>query len=930
MPPSGTRRHSRGGAPAPVSGTSNVNAERVARTLSKGWAMASANKRRSSLTHRIRYARGTQKKKPKKNRVSPVVRVDNRGDNDGRVVDEEISPRSNHRRVSEILDQQGADNVSKMLASPTKMKRPTDSPTVRGGRPASGSGDHKSFRMVIASLFEEMAVTALVGPALFPRFADADAERDFKNWKWDLLYHRIPLAITLFSVLYGIAAYVVLGVTLWSHRFVLVIVLSIHSVHTIINTILSVVSWRETLWTETLHPGLLWSVAMRLFAVLGLGMTLVLIGPEHSASTLYLTPLLAMVLLEASLLLTELVFFVFPLTTTAALSLFDLCCLVTLGVLEVRRGWHDTGQVVVLVATYAVMATIAFAGLSLDDRNRREMYLTLKTHDKITSELAQERLAVQLKNAAPHDFNENIERLVANGFPMQRQVVPCEVPRDQVETREIVGKGAFGDVRRGLLTTSGENRDVAIKTCNEKSSEAGSDGTAAMNMLLEEATLMAQFRHQNVIRLLGVCTAGYSEGLAAMILMEYAEKGPLRDYIRKNRKFQVLTVGTKLTMSLDIASGMRYLSEHQFVHRDLAARNVLVMSDFSCKVADFGLSRFVGQGGNYYRSTGGALPIRWTPIEALEQNKFTEKSDVWSFGVVVFEIFSGAAKPYSKLSNQQVWLKVKAGYRMPKPSACPDSVYTEIMRVCWAAKPGDRPSFGTLVTVIDTELRKARRAPRPSSALSMASSAQTGRESAASITSQREVADLLWWSGVNGARSVTNLDLYNDSTFLTLMHSEVRRNLPEATDVTSLASHSVDHDEDLTALITAPSRTTVHTPPGRRRVSHPEPRAGHPSRLRSGPSLFNENFEDVKPDPPPRPSQIGRHGEATGAPGPDHEDYDNLYLPSSAAAHDITIVSAEPSPEPSRSPTPRDVTGGSMGDPAAFYETPLPLRGAVT
>jgi serine/threonine protein kinase len=156
-----------------------------------------------------------------------------------------------------------------------------------------------------------------------------------------------------------------------------------------------------------------------------------------------------------------------------------------------------------------------------------------------------------------------------------------------------------------------------------------------------------------------------------------------------------LTVAQKYSLACNCAEGMAYLSSLHFVHRDLAARNVLVGSDIQAKIADFGLSREIGEDDQYYQSKNGQLPIRWTAPEALENRKFSEKSDCWSFGVLLYEIFTSAELPYKGMNNQKVWTEVVAGYRLPYPPGCPTKAY-EIMEQCWRA-PDDRPDFKELL-----------------------------------------------------------------------------------------------------------------------------------------------------------------------------------------------------------------------------------------
>ena len=150
---------------------------------------------------------------------------------------------------------------------------------------------------------------------------------------------------------------------------------------------------------------------------------------------------------------------------------------------------------------------------------------------------------------------------------------------------------------------------------------------------------------------------------------------------------------------------MTYLAGRGLVHRDIAARNVLVADDFTCKVSDFGLSRQLATGGasgDYYKSAKGtAIPVRWTAPEALMERKYTEKSDVWAFGVLMYEVFTAAATPYEGMTNEMVLVRVKGGYRLPCPPECPASVFTNVVAPCWGAAVGQRPTFHALAKTLN-------------------------------------------------------------------------------------------------------------------------------------------------------------------------------------------------------------------------------------
>jgi len=261
--------------------------------------------------------------------------------------------------------------------------------------------------------------------------------------------------------------------------------------------------------------------------------------------------------------------------------------------------------------------------------------------------------------------------------------MPREISRDAVKLVDELGKGAFGLVSKGVLKESSlPGYLVAVKSLLP--------GTAASDRreLLEESAVMAQFSHPNVTQLIGVVTAGKP----LLAILEYCEHGSLKSYLEDNPNIGLVT---QLLFCLDSCRGLAHVHQKGFVHRDVAARNVLISSEGRGKIADFGLSRETDEDSAYYKSRGGQLPVRWTAPEALEDRKFGEKSDVWSFGILVHEIFTQAALPYLGMNNQRVWIDVLAGYRLPQANGCPDAVYDMMLR-CWKEDPKDRPTFAQL------------------------------------------------------------------------------------------------------------------------------------------------------------------------------------------------------------------------------------------
>ncbi|XP_033218035.1 tyrosine-protein kinase Btk29A isoform X1 [Belonocnema kinseyi] len=254
-----------------------------------------------------------------------------------------------------------------------------------------------------------------------------------------------------------------------------------------------------------------------------------------------------------------------------------------------------------------------------------------------------------------------------------------EIDPAELHLLEELGSGQFGVVRRGIWRGS---IDVAVKMMKE--------GTMSEDDFIEEAKVMTKLQHQNLVQLYGVC----SKDRPIYIVTEYMRHGSLLNYLRRNEATLGPNVGLLLDMCIQVCKGMAYLERHNYIHRDLAARNCLVGSENVVKVADFGLARYVLD--DQYTSSGGTkFPIKWAPPEVLNYTRFSSKSDVWAYGVLMWEVFTCGKMPYGRLKNTEVVERVQRGIILEKPKACYKEVY-EVMRICWAHSPEVRPSFRLL------------------------------------------------------------------------------------------------------------------------------------------------------------------------------------------------------------------------------------------
>uniref|UniRef100_A0A671MAY3 Ephrin type-B receptor 3 n=1 Tax=Sinocyclocheilus anshuiensis TaxID=1608454 RepID=A0A671MAY3_9TELE len=314
------------------------------------------------------------------------------------------------------------------------------------------------------------------------------------------------------------------------------------------------------------------------------------------------------------------------------------------------------------------------------------------------------------RNGSESEYTEKLQQYITPGMKVYIDPFTYEDPNEAirefakeidvscVKIEEVIGAGEFGEVCRGRLKLPGRREIiVAIKTL-----KAGYTDRQRRDFL-SEASIMGQFDHPNIIRLEGVVT----KSRPVMIVTEFMENGALDSFLRLNDgQFTVIQL---VGMLRGIAAGMKYLSDMNYVHRDLAARNILVNSNLVCKVSDFGLSRFLEDDPTdptYTSSLGGKIPIRWTAPEAIAYRKFTSASDVWSYGIVMWEVMSYGERPYWDMSNQDVINAVEQDYRLPPPMDCPTALH-QLMLDCWVKERNLRPKFSQIVNTLDKLIRNA-------------------------------------------------------------------------------------------------------------------------------------------------------------------------------------------------------------------------------
>ncbi|XP_077968616.1 hepatocyte growth factor receptor-like [Styela clava] len=293
----------------------------------------------------------------------------------------------------------------------------------------------------------------------------------------------------------------------------------------------------------------------------------------------------------------------------------------------------------------------------------------------------------------------------------------CYVERERLLVGELITSGNFGEVHKGeLRMRDGSLMDVAVKSLITL------DDREDIEKFLREGVMMRGLDHKNVLSLIGVCVEDDDLRKSPLIVLPFMKYGDLRTFLRDGNN--VLTVMHLLRFCGDVAHGMKYLADKKFVHRDLAARNCMVDERWCVKVADFGLSRDLFDRDYYTSSVKTQLPLKWMPPESIKYGRYDEKSDVWSYGIVCWEIMTRGAIPYPTVQAVAILQYLSDGNRMEKPECCPAKLHS-VMKSCWLDEPTDRPTFSELVSMTSDVIRDAKRISGRRSRSSDASSSYT-------------------------------------------------------------------------------------------------------------------------------------------------------------------------------------------------------------
>ncbi|XP_024070757.2 tyrosine-protein kinase SYK isoform X1 [Terrapene carolina triunguis] len=310
-----------------------------------------------------------------------------------------------------------------------------------------------------------------------------------------------------------------------------------------------------------------------------------------------------------------------------------------------------------------------------DDSASFNPYVLQRTRVLMGAEQGDQRDALPMDTEVYESPYADPEEIKPKNVSLDRKMLSLD--------EEELGSGNFGTVKKGLYMMKKGAKPVAVKILKNENNDP-----AVKDELLREANVMQQLDNPYIVRMIGIC-----EAESWMLVMEMAELGPLNKFLQKNRHVKEKNI-TELVHQ--VSMGMKYLEENNFVHRDLAARNVLLVTQHYAKISDFGLSKALASDENYYKAQShGKWPVKWYAPECMNFYKFSSKSDVWSFGVLMWEAFSYGQKPYKGMKGSEVAQMIERGERMESPETCPTEVY-DLMKLCWTYKIDERPGFSAV------------------------------------------------------------------------------------------------------------------------------------------------------------------------------------------------------------------------------------------
>ncbi|KAM7382650.1 hypothetical protein PAMP_002372 [Pampus punctatissimus] len=347
----------------------------------------------------------------------------------------------------------------------------------------------------------------------------------------------------------------------------------------------------------------------------------------------------------------------------------------------------DKGSTPTHLANFNQVQSIQYSALEEKDRKAENMADLIDGYCRLVSS-APHSFIVRVHKETD-DYAEIIDEEDTYTMPSTRDY---EIQRDCIELGRCIGEGQFGDVHQGVyISPENPALSVAVKTCKNSTSDS------VREKFLQEALTMRQFDHPHIVKLMGVITEN-----PVWIIMELCTLGELRSFLQV-RKYS-LDLASLILYSYQLSTALAYLESKRFVHRDIAARNVLVSTVDCVKLGDFGLSRYM-EDSSYYKASKGKLPIKWMAPESINFRRFTTASDVWMFGVCMWEILMYGIKPFQGVKNNDVIGRIENGERLAMPPQCPPTLYS-LMTKCWSYDPSKRPRFTELKTQLSTILEE--------------------------------------------------------------------------------------------------------------------------------------------------------------------------------------------------------------------------------